>query len=1206
MSQKRSSKPKRDRGVILTARGWQKLQQAMQVAELEQNWGQRFTREQLSERTGLSLHTISRILKREEAVDRLSIEYFLRGFNLQLAQGDCSPPTSPFEELATRQSNPQQDWGEAIDVSVFFGREEELTKLQQWLSEDRCRLVTLLGIGGIGKSSLAVKLAVEIQAEYETIVWRSLQNAPPLEELLLDVLSFFLHIKGEDAAIPASLGGKLSALMDCLRQKRCLLILDNVETILDSGRQVGQYRIGYEEYGQLFKAVGEVPHQSCLLLTSREKPREMTLLEGKHLPVRSLILRGLHFQEGQDLFQHKGEFTGTETEWNKLIEHYGGNPLALKLVASATQEFLNGNISTVLNYIEQGTSVFDDIRNLLERQFERLSPQEQEVMLWLAVHREPISLEMFNEEIVTALTKRSLPNAISSLVRRSLIEQSAGGFSLQPVVMEYVTERLVKQVSEEISRDTQLLNLLHRHALMQATVSDYIQEIQVRLIVQPIIENLLSVLGSQQRIEQRFREILEEQRQISQPGYIGGNLFNLLVHLKTDLRGWDFSGLSIWQADLRQVSLPDVNFQDVNLVKSALAETLSGVVAIAFSPDGKILATGDVDGQICLWQVADYHQILVLTGHKGWVWSVCFSPDGQTLASCSSDSSIKIWNVNDGQCLKTLLGHTDWVWSVSFSPNGETLASSSSDTHIRLWDVRQGQCNKVLQHDSVVGAIAFSPDGEILASGSHDTKIRVWKVRDGQCIRVLNGHNQGVRALSFSPDGSILASGSEDTTVRLWDVKTGQCNQTLLGHTSGLWAVSFSPDSSTLASSGDDTTVRLWDVQSGQCLKVLSGHTNWVHAVCFSPDGTLLASGSVDLSVRFWSLHKGHIHAFCMKVLQGHRSGLWTVSFSPKERSSSYYILASGGYDAAVRLWDSSGKCLRTLQGHTSWVRSVCFSPEGNTLASGSFDRSIRLWDTQSGRCLKVFQGHTSGIRSVCFSPDGQQLVSAGFDLSVRLWNVQTSQCLKVLQDHSSWVYSVSFSPDGQWIASAGDDASVRLWNSQNGQCVNVLQGHTSAIWEVSFSPNGRTLATGSFDASIRLWDLQQDKGTNAIAGQCFKILQGHTSGVRSVSFSPDGQRLASCGDGTSIRLWDVQSGECLKVLQGHTSQVWSVSFSPDGKILASGSQDETMKLWDVETGNYTNTLRPERLYENMKIAGITGLTDAQKATLRTLGAVES
>lgn len=250
MTSKAFSK-QRDRGVILTPQGWHKLQQAKQASETEHNWGQHFTHEQLSERTALSLRTINRILKREVGVDRQSLEYFLKAFGLELSQGDCAPPVSPFEELVARQEKPQHDWGEAVDVSIFHGRSEELAQLQLWVLHDHCRLVALLGIGGIGKSTLSVKLALTIQPEFEVVVWRSLQNAPPLEELLESVLQFLLRVQREDPVLPTSLDGRLTKLMKSLKQCRCLLILDNVEAILSGDAQVGQYREGYEGYGPI-------------------------------------------------------------------------------------------------------------------------------------------------------------------------------------------------------------------------------------------------------------------------------------------------------------------------------------------------------------------------------------------------------------------------------------------------------------------------------------------------------------------------------------------------------------------------------------------------------------------------------------------------------------------------------------------------------------------------------------------------------------------------------------------------------------------------------------------------------------------------------------------------------------------------------------------------------------------------------------------
>ncbi|RCJ23561.1 hypothetical protein A6S26_03205 [Nostoc sp. ATCC 43529] len=339
---------KRRRGVILTLKGWEKFRDAKTQVEREENGGDSFSLEKLSELTKLSLHTISRILGRDEPVDRSSLQSAFEAFKLQLCKDDYIRP-SPPENLEIRRINPHYDWSEAPDVSMFCGRAEELLQLRQWISEEKFRLVALLGIGGIGKSTLAVKLGLQIQDEFESVVWRSLQNAPPVETQLTNILQFLLWALRKEIVIPESFDEQLSKLMECLINHRCLVILDNVETVF-SGSQAGQYRAGYEGYGQLLKRVGEVPHNSCVLLTSREKPREIVPLEGDRTGVKSLPLTGLNVTEGQQLFQHKGQFTGTELEWQVLINHYGGNPLALKIVAAGTQEVFNGKIAPVLHF----------------------------------------------------------------------------------------------------------------------------------------------------------------------------------------------------------------------------------------------------------------------------------------------------------------------------------------------------------------------------------------------------------------------------------------------------------------------------------------------------------------------------------------------------------------------------------------------------------------------------------------------------------------------------------------------------------------------------------------------------------------------------------------------------------------------------------------------------------------------------------------
>ncbi|BAY50039.1 WD-40 repeat-containing protein (plasmid) [Scytonema sp. HK-05] len=1170
------SKNKRKRGIILTPVGLQKLQSAKLAAELNENYGNRYTLEDLGERIGINTATIAKVLSREDGVDKRTLELFFQAFNLELEKDDYTNSTQ----------SQRLDWGEAANVSVFYGRTEEIASLEHLLVDERCRLVAVLGMGGIGKSALSVKLAEEIKGNFEYIIWRSLREAPPVKAILGNLLQFLSDEQETEASLPESVGDRVSLLIDYLRASRCLLILDNMESILRGGSRAGVYREGYEGYGDLLKRVGESTHQSCLVVTSREKPKDVASLEGNTLCVRSFCLNGLKSVDGQEILKIKG-ITASESEFRKLVERYAGNALALKIVATAIQDVFDGNVT---KFLQQEATVFGDIHELLDQQFSRLSYLEVDIMYWLAINREPVSLSELREDIVSQVPPQKLLEALESLVRRSLVEKSAATFTLQPVVMEYVTQRLIDQVCKEI--ETGNIDLFRCHALMKATAKDYVKETQVRLILKPLIDGLLAVFRSKRNLENQLSKILVRLREESplEQSYTAGNILNLLCHMETDLSGYDFSHLTVWQADLQCLKLHDVNFQNANLAKSVFAEAFGGVISVAFSPDGKLLATGHTNGEIRLYQVADGKQVLSCKEHTNWVTSLAFSSDGSILVSSSTDYTVKLWDVGTGECLKTLQGHENEVWSVAFSPDGNTLVSGSLDQTIRLWSVHTGECKRIFQgHTNWVLSVSFSPDGQTLASGSSDDTLRLWDVSTGECKRIFQGHSDGIRSVTFSPNGRTVASGSEDHTVKLWDVSTGECYKTLQGHSNWVFSVAFSPQGDILASGSYDQTVRLWNVSIGQCLKTFQGYSSWVFSVAFSPQGDILASGSYDQTVRLWSVSTGQ----CLKTFQGHTNQVLSVAFSPDGK-----MLASGSHNHTVTSWDiSTGQALRICQGHRAGIRSVAFTPDGQTLASGSDDQTVRLWDVSTGQALRTCQGHRALVWSIAFSPDGQILASGSEDQTIRLWDVSTGQTLRTCQGHCAGVCSVAFSPCGRMLASGATEQTFKLWDASTGQCLRTFEEHTNWAWSVTFSPDGKLLASASFDGTIRIWSVS--------TGECLKILQENTGWLYSVTFSPDSRTLASCSQDYTVKLWDVSDGKCLRTFQGHTGRIWSVAFSPDNKTLASSGEDETIRLWDVTTGECLKTLKAEKPYERMNIMGVTGLTTATIATLKVLGAID-
>jgi WD40 repeat protein/serine/threonine protein kinase len=591
-----------------------------------------------------------------------------------------------------------------------------------------------------------------------------------------------------------------------------------------------------------------------------------------------------------------------------------------------------------------------------------------------------------------------------------------------------------------------------------------------------------------------------------------------------------------------------------------------------------------------LWRLA-HLEALTLEGHTGEVYHVAFSRDGKWLATASQDKTIRLWETLTGQLVRIYTGHAGEVNWTSFSPNGTTLVSASSDGTVRLWDVASGRNSAILKdHSGEVVAAEFSPDGTIIASGGADKMVKLWDTATGRLRATLPGHTSRVESLTFTADGQKLFSCGREGAAFLWEVPAclagdripprGRRIQPAAG-VEPVLSVAVAPDGRTLAlGCGGTGAARLWDFGTGKEKGYLE-HKEWLDAVAFSPDGRSLATGCRDSGVRLYDLAKdpfvkdeagadrrGILYDpsnSATPTALGHTGGVWSVAFSPNGEK-----LASAGADGLVQIWDVARIYQRRLLlQQSSHVQTLAFSPDGHILATNSIEGGARLWDAHTGQLrLNLSRGNAtrpptdagsgSGWTwpSLAFNPDGKTLLISNWQGKLETWNPASGQLA------AEWPIQVSspclaLSPDGTRLAAGPHSAWLQLWDTASREALQRIgQQAPAAFYAMAFSSDGKTLAVGG-----KFYLLLFEVTTGRLQAK-------FSDTTYCLAFSPDGRTLVT-GSGAGVKIRNALTGEVQRTLLGHRpgQAINSVALSADGQTLATSCQDRTIRLWNMATG---------------------------------------
>jgi WD40 repeat protein len=1136
----------------------------------------------------LSLKTIKKIFEGQES-DLKSIWRLFLAFELELDEKDYTEPST------SRKLNCQTS-SEVPDISEFYGRLKELEILEFWLTKENVRLVSLEGIGGIGKTALAAKLLNCVKKKFDYIIWKDLKNAPIANFLASEIIQTLSNQK--DQVDSETVNFPTEKLIKYFEKKRCLLVLDNFETVLQAKELLGyKYRDEYENYGKILELFGKYKSKSCLVITTRETPKEIrqarTVEKG---PVRSLILKGVDEETGKQILDQKGLKT-TDNNLRKLLKLYDGNPFVLQLSAELIKELFLGNVS---HFLEEGKGS-RTTNGIIEEQFNRRSYEEVSVMFWLAINRKAMSLREIREIRYLTLNE-DLQEILSSLVRSFLVELTDKGFALRSQVLEYTTGRFLQEISKEIY--TQEINFLNSHCLLSVSQDEYIQESQIRFILYPI----LNKFNQAKSLKLKLSNLLELLRRQSNLEFIYaiGNILNLALFAGEDLGDFDFSNFPVREAYLKDFSLHGTNFKNAQFENVVFSQAFGAAFSLAFSPESKLLAIGGISlhykGLLSLFNVESQQIDKVFEGRNSWVRTVAFIPNDETLICGSEDGKIHLWNLDQDHSWRTFYSQKSSIWSIAISPNREMIAGGDKDGRIHLFDLDNNKKVETMAvGNSTIWSIDISANGKYIACASEDGSVAVWNIENYRNPSQLLTRTYDLRifVVAFSPDNKMLAIGREDGNIHLLKIKRDGSIDTknpiiLECCKNWIWSIAFEPNGKRLAGGDENGNIYIWDIYNEQCLKVLKGHNKRIWDLEFSPDQKLLASCSDDYTVGLWKLDNlEKLHTF-----KSSQVGVMSIAISPDGRN-----LTSGGTDGILRFWDiESQREFQELKGHQNRIWSVSFNLSHNLLASSGEDGVVRIWDSKCHTQISEV-GNTEGpFWSIAFSPDGNLLAGGGVLKSVFLWDVtepRGPRLSKCLDDHHNWIWAVVFHPKDPILASSAADGKINIWDLERGQYKTIFQQQDMVIRSIAFSPDGEMLVSGSDDGYIRLWDTK--------SYQLLEKFQCSISRIWSVAFSPDGTKLAVGDEDGRIYYQDLNSFGMtnFSMTEENSGPIFEVKFCSIRNQLVSCGGDGMIRFWDLQSYTPLKELRSLRPYEGMNITGVKGLSEAQKQSLIMLGAVD-
>ena len=1113
-----------------------------------------------------------------------------------LAASSLNGRTSETIEIAPPSDQLDPNWDSLpFDISDFRGREASLADLTQWILDDRGRLLCLSGIPGIGKTWLAVKLAEQVQSQFQRLIYQDLQDCPAPLNLITDLLAQL------DVTVPPeiSLRDCLDLWIQALTQRKCLLVLDHTELFYQQNLLAGTYQYGFEDYTQILETLAGRDHQSCILWVGRVLPRTATLMAGSSC--RFYPVTGLDQDELSSLTFWPETLEATSADWQYLSIHYGGSPnLILSEIVPRLDSFGN-RLGACIEAVQWDNRF---LKAYVDAWLTPVAEVEWQVLTLMMISYQSLSLTQLSEYLALPMPLSAVESLCDRGICRAIIDgESRWELALPDLLIPYLRDRFL--AAFQSADDLQKIDLLHQYPLVQSEAPEMVRQWQYQTLLTPIASLLEESLPQQVDKQAFLRRSMQHSGQLTEGestvGYSAGNLMNLAQHWQISLVNINLQGLQLREADLQSDLFQGVSFTGADLSQTLLAKPLGQCPVMAMSPEQAQVAVGDQDGRLLLWNIHDGRLQRAMLTDSNAIRAIAFSPDGTTLAEGRQDGAVRLWDLNSEYGPEVFATPVEGTLTkLVFSFDGQFLVGGDDRGYLYVWRLASGQeIYRLPAHEAGIVEIALSPCSRRLITCGQDCAAVEWELLTGEPIHRFQGRlTSSVGAVAYLPAANdsgmySVVVGRDEGQLILWDIPSARPLRIMGSTCDLLMALALSSDGRYLAASDVSNTVSVWDVNSRSCLYEISESSAPIESLVFSPDGKDLMTGC-DYTVQRWQVFSGQ----CLRVWRSDRHPAIKLALATQPLQ-----LFSGHDDHTLRCWQFSQNRQHWLPQERLQVPNdgpvsiIATNPSGTYRAVGTEAGHVYVWHRNAQTWLTWPMRLSGSITALTFSSDSALLVAGDVTGMIALWDLSEHVVQwQVPESHDDRITALAFTPNGQRLFSGSRDRAIHSWDLQ-GNSMGSLLGHRRRVHTLQVSEDGKTLYSGSYDGAIWFWNLADNT--------CRKTWQRGDQYLHRVTLDQQKRPVAILSDTQTLEIWDIETDTRRSMLSAHEETLWHVSTSPDGVALVCASQNGDISIWSLMSGQQQGELRVDRPYEGMQIGGSSGLTDSERQMLYSLGATD-